>query len=76
MRLQIQPLDCALGKRAALQELVLSLVVVHPALDHLHEFLVGQDVGGIAIDEDLRRRLVNGPRRVVVEDRYRQADSE
>ncbi len=76
MRLQIQPLDRALGERAALQELVLSLVVVHPALDQLDELLVGQDVRGIAIDQDLRRGLVDGARRVVVKDGDRQAEAE
>ena len=44
VRLQLQPLDRALGERAALQQLVLRLVVVHPALHELDELLVREDV--------------------------------
>ena len=76
MRLQLQPLDRALGERAPLQQLVLRLVVVHPALHELDELLVGQHVGRVAVDQDLRRRLVDGARRVVVEHGDREAHAE
>ena len=73
MRLQLQPLDRALGERAALQQLVLRLVVVHPALHQVYQLLVGQHVGGVPVDQDLRRRLVDGPSGVVVENGGREA---
>ena len=74
--LETEPLDHLLGERASREELVLRLVVVRAALDELDQLLVREHVRGVTVDQDLGRRLVDGPGRVVVDDRDQQAHAQ
>ena len=59
---QLQRLNRPTGERAALQNLVLGLVVIVGNLILLERFLEGDDVRVFLLDQDLNARLVNGRR--------------
>jgi hypothetical protein len=66
--LETQPLDDLLCQHPPAQKLVLCLVIVRPRLHHVHQFLVGEEVGRVAVDENLGGGLVDRARGVVVDD--------
>ena len=74
--LQPEAFDGSLSQNPAVKKLILSLVVVGAALDHVHEFLGGQYVGSVSVNEDLNGGLVDRSRRVVVDYSDHQADAD
>jgi hypothetical protein len=68
---QLQPIQCLASQRPALQDAVLRLVIVVGGLFLLEDFLEGDDVRVLRLDEELNPRLINGRRgERVHEDRH------